>query len=316
MKLKEKLDHLLSENAEQFASVFNCPHISPWIIKYYNKGFTSKSDYDLIVNWVTDDNPSLDNFDFNFALKKAKKHAKNLKHKKFNPYIELESNIIALNLENGYRWIEINSEDCNIVCHHLQYDYSNDLQDVYAGNKKCWILQDPQNNMLCAIINDKPFPKLLNQFGNISYKYHREIKKLCIRKGLNLGPEAFSNTELAKALNNKQLNINQIENLHKLFSRLSVLDIINGKLLRYAHYASLPIILDLYKKTNYTCLLKYLINYLLTNNMTNMSIYQKAINLVKQNPKLINYYNNLKSNDNRAFMQELENNINEIQKLK
>lgn len=315
MKLKERLDRLLSEDAEQFASVFNYPRISPWIIQQYDKGYVSKPDYELIINWVTNNNPNLNDFSFDQALKRAKEYAANVKQAHYDPYMKLQSSSVALDFENGHKWLEIGPEDCNAVCHRLQFDYSDDLRNVYNGKESCWILQDPQDNTLCALINNKPFPKLLGQFGNTPSGCNEEIKGLCVRKGLNLGPEAYDNTELTKAINNGQLNIDDISDLRGLMGRMSALDIINGNLLKYAHYAPLPVILNLHEKTGHSCLIKYLVNYLISNNMTDMPIYQKAISLVQRDPKLKDYFSKLKSNDNRIFTQELENNLGEIQSL-
>lgn len=315
MKLSKKLDILLSEDAKQFASIFNYPRISPWIIKQYNNGYTSKADYELIVNWVTNNNPSLDDFTFDAALKRAKEYAKNIKENEFDPYMELQSSSISLDFENGRKWLDIGPEDCNAICHRLQFDYSDELRNVFAGKTKCWALQDPQDNTLCVIIDTKPFPKLLGQLGQAPNKYHEEIKNLCIRKGLNTGPEAYNNAELSKALNNGELNINDIKDLRALFKRMKPTDIINNNLIKYTHYAPLSMILEIYNKTNHSCLLKYVINYMLSNNMTHLPVYKKALSMANRDKEVFDYFKEINTNDNRVFATELDKNVLEIQSL-
>lgn len=209
MKFYNKLDAILSENANSFAQSFNVPRISPWIIQQYNKGHQSYKDYEEIIQWVTNNNPNISEYDFYSALNQAKTYCKNSKKDGFDQYIDLQSKDKILELDNGKYWLSIGPEDCNAICHRLKYDCSKELKGVIEGQYNCYALQDPQDNTLCVFLDCKPY-KIIGQLGNQVSGNHEEIKRLCIRKGLGTVPESYSDLELIKALATKEINIEDV----------------------------------------------------------------------------------------------------------
>ena len=189
------------------------------------------------------------------------------------------------------------------------------MQDVKNGDTSCFALQDPQDNTICIFVNTEPHGTIIGQYGKAPQDQHQEIKSLCVLKGLNLIPEAYSNAELVKALATKQLNIDDIPDLSSLFKKLSAIDIINCDLLHHAHYASVKTIYDLYNKTNHDCLLMYCLCYLMIHGLTKTPAYNAVKIAASQNPQITSIVNRNKSIDDRFYADQLEISTKRIKEL-
>jgi hypothetical protein len=315
MTFSDKLDLILSEDAQSFADSLGLPRISPWIMKQYNAGHKSLKDYTDIVNWVTNNNPSIDGFDFQNALKQARLYIDSNRKDGFNKYADLNSEQVVQDFENGKKWLQVGSDDCNAICHRLQYDCSQELTDVRNEISACYALQDPQENTICIFIDSDPHGVIIGQYGNVPTGQHQEIKALCVIKGLSLVPEAYSDSELVKALATKQLDVEQIVDLPTLFRKLSALDIINCDLLNHAHYAKIKTIYDLYNKTDHDCLLMYCMSYLIVHGLTNTPAYKTIKISASKNRNIVDIVNSNTGNDDRFYADQLEKCINDIQNL-
>lgn len=313
MKFTNRLDAILAENAQAFANSFGLPRISPWIVQQYNKGHQSHKDYEAIVKWVTNNNPNIDGYDFNNALKQARAYCDSIRQTDgFNPYSELQSKDVVIDFDNGKKWISIGADDCNAICHRLKYDCSQELQPVLAGEYNCYALQDAQDNTIGIYIDSEPY-QLIGQFGKPITGNHEEIKGLCVRKGINPIPEAYSDIGLAKALATKEIDIESLPDISSAIRRLSALDIINCGLLNYAHHAKIKTIYDLYSKTGHDCLLQYAMCYLIVNNHTSSPAYQKIKAAVKSNPVVSQIISS--SRDTRHYSDLLDQATSEISSL-
>lgn len=313
MRFINKLNGILAEDANSFANSFGLPRISPWIVQQYNKGHQSYKDYEEIVQWVTNNNPNIDEYDFHSALVQAKSFCNNARKTGFDPYVDLQSKNKILELENGKYWLSIGPEDCNAICHRLKYDCSNELKGVIDSKYNCYALQDPQDNTLCIFLDCEPC-KIIGQFGNGVSGYHEEIKRLCIRKGLKPVPESYSNLELVRALASKELNIDDVYDISAIMKRLSANDIINCNLINYAHYSTIKSIYDLYNKTNHDCLLIYAICYLIIYGYTNSNAYNIVKGSVLSNQEVSKIINTGKT-DNRYLIGLMDKSASEISKL-
>jgi hypothetical protein len=314
MNLLEKINAKLNDNAEEFASLFSMPRISPWIIQQFNKGYKSINDYKKIIKWVTNNNPNLNDFDFNSALKRAESFLANYSNNHYDPYMELYSNDIALKFDDGKKWLIINKEDCNAICHRLQYDCSDYLREVYNNNNMCWALQDPQDKTICiAIINDNSL-KIIGQFGDKPSGCHEEIKRLCVLKGIELPIEAYNHNQLIKALANGEININNID-IRETMKRLSPIDIINCNLLNYSHYCNIETIYKLYNKTKHDCLLKYAMAYLISYGLTKTKAYRTIKIAVSNNKNIANFISSINDHSTSKWHQIMDDSLQEIQNL-
>jgi hypothetical protein len=316
MSFLNRLNTVLSEDANEFAAMFNLPRISPWIIKQYNNGYRSVDDFKKIVDWVTNDNPSLKDFDFHSALKRAKQYFDDRKTEGFDPYTELHSNTEILDFEDGKRWIEIGREDCNAICHRLQYDCHTELNEVYNNAGKCYALQDPQDNTICIfILNDgEQFGRVIGQF-NKRPKCAKEIRSLCVHKGLDFTPDAYEDMELAKALATRQLDPELIDDVASIMKRLNAVDIINSKMLKYAHHAPIATVYDLYCKTNHRCLLQYALGFLVSHNATDNEVYRRVKAAASQDPDITAKINAIQGEDAKPYVELMDDAASQIVNL-
>jgi len=313
MKFLQRINSILSEDANSFANSFGVPRISPWIIQQYNKGHQSYKDYENIVYWVSNANPNIDGYDFYNAQQQANDYCNNIRQNGFNKYAELQSKNITLDFDNGKKWVEIGPEDCNAICHRLRYDCSIELKTVIDGNDKCYALQDPQDNTICIFINSTPH-RLIGQFGNSALGCHQEIKDLCVRIGIDIIPEAYSELELPKALATKELDINNVYDLSSVMKKLSSVDILNCNLINYAHYSTVKSIYDLYNKTHHDCLLTYAMCHMIIYENTKSKAYQIIKSNVMNNNSVKKLFNK-ENNDNRYYIDLMDRSAEEISKI-
>lgn len=312
MKFIDKINVILSEDASSFADSFGVPSISSWIISQYNKGHRSHKDYEDIINWVSDRHPNIDEYDFHNALKQAKIYCQSLRKDGFDPYVELHSNNVVQEFDDGKEWLQIGPEDCNAVCHRLRYDCSRELSTVKSGEANCYLLQDPQGNTLCAFIDCEPNSIIIGQFGKAVTDSSKEIKSLCVRMGINLIPEAYNDIELAKALATKELNIDDVSDITSVMRRLSAKDIINCDLIYYAHHAPIKTIYDLYNRTGHSCLIKYCLCYLVANGKTSTSAYQTIKAAAMRDNEISSMIRNNKGSDTRFYQEKMDEAISDI----
>jgi len=313
MDFTQRLNSILAEDANTFADSFGLPRISPWIVQQYNKGHQSFKDYENIVRWVTNSNPNIQDYDFYSALKQAQEYCSSMRQDGFDPYTELQSKNVVIDFDSGKKWLAIGPEDCNTICHRLRYDCSAELQAVVDGDCNCYALQDPQDNTICIFLDSEPY-RLIGQFGNPVTNCHQEIKGLCVRKGIDIVPEAYSDLELPKALATKELNIDDVPDLSTVMKRLSSIDIINCNLINYAHYSTLKSVYDLYNKTGHNCLLVYAICYLVANGHTKTQAYNTVKAAVSQNPEVASTIEN-DGSDNRFYIKLMDDAAAEISSL-
>lgn len=315
MKFISRINAILAEDAQSFASSFGLPRLEPWITKQYDNGYTSNKDYEEIVDWVSDNNPNIDSYDFNNALKQAKTYNKSKRKDGFNLRAELLSKDVIKEFDNGKKWLKIGPEDCNAVCHRLQYDCSKELMPVFNNDGKCYALQDPQDNTICVFTISNNKHSIIGQFGKQVTDNNEEIKDLCTLNGIEQVPESYNNVELSKALATKQLDIKNCHDIGSVIKRLSAIDIINCDLIRYSHHANIKTIYDIYKKTNHSCLILYAFCYLASNNHMNTEAYSiiKQSALKDKTVKSLISKNN--KSDNRYYMDLLNKAVKQISSL-
>lgn len=292
---------------ESFAKSFGAEHIHPWIIDQYKKGFNSHKDYEQIVKWVIDNNPNIDDLDFNTALRNANNYFDSKKKSNFDPYMEVHSGNVLIDFDNGNKWINIDNNDIDGVVNRLQFDCYGDLKDV----DNCWALIDPQENFLCVAYCLSNKIGVIGKMGSYP-NFHDEIKSLCVRKGFDLVPEAFNNSSLVGAIKIKQLNIDGVRDKRSVMSRLSPNDIIDCNLLSYAHYCPIKTIYELYKMTSHDCLLVYAFCYLICNNNMDSKAYKILKNEVNNNENVRSIFNHIDGSDSRAYSKVMEESISEI----
>lgn len=311
MKITEKIDVMLIEDAQEFASSFNFPKLNQWIIKNYNKGYRSISDYLDIIKWIKATNPKIDEFDFKSALSKAKNFNDSGPHN-YNADIDLNSNEVTLDYDDGSKWLKINEKDCNAICHKLQYDYSELLANVIENRSECWALLSAESKVLCAVVKNKNDDvSILYQYGKTTSKYYDKIKSLCVLKGIDLPIDAYSNQELVKAIKNGQINIEKCD-IKELMSRLKPSSIISCSLLKYAHYCTIRVIYELYKMTNYSCLLKYALSFLICHQLMDLKAYFIIKSAAMQDEETSELFNNIKGNSTKEWSNAMENAQEEI----
>lgn len=305
------IESRLNDDATAFASVFGQPRISPWIIDQYGKGHTSPRDYEKIVDWITNENPNLSDYNFSTALARAKQFIENRRKGDFDPYAELSSNNIVMDFDTGHKWLDINKSDLSAVINRLQFDCHDELSGVYDGNGHCWALIDPQDNINCIMFKDDSKHGVIGSFGKPA-TYPKEIKSLCVRKGFDLVPEAYDDDGLSAALKSKALNVNNVRDKRELFKRISADDIITCGLLDHAHYAPMKTVYDLYCKTSHPCLLKYAMAYMVAHGHTSGGAYDSIKALVNSDPDLAEELSTIDAKDNRAYIDMMDDAISEI----
>lgn len=310
MKFKNKINAILSEDAKSFADSFGLPRISGWIVQQYNNGHQSPKDFEEIVNWVKNVNPNISEFDFNNALKKSKQYMSSVRQDGFNSYSELKSKNVIQKFGNGKQWILIGPEDCNSICHRLNYDCSHELQPILDGEQNCYALQDPQDNTICIFIAGSC--KIIGQFGKNNVGNFEEIKSLCVKIGIELVPEAYSDYELPQALATKEINIDNAKDISSIMRRLSATDVINCDLLRYSHYCTIKTIYDLYNKTKRDCLILYALSYMIINNHIKNKSYETVKAAALANPSVHAIISNNTTKDSRFYANQIDAAISDI----
>lgn len=310
MKFKNKINAILSEDAKTFADSFDLPRISGWITKQYNNGHQSHKDFEIIVNWVKNVNPNISEFDFNSALKKSKQYAISIRQDGFNSYSELKSKNVVQKFGNGKQWVLIGPEDCNAICHRLNYDCSHELQPVIDGEQNCYALQDPQDNTICIFIDGSN--QIIGQFGKNNVGNYSEVKSLCVKIGINLIPEAYSDYELPQALATKEISIEDIKDISSVMRRLSATDVINCDLLKYSHYCTIKTIYDLYNKTKKDCLILYALSSMVVNDQTKTKAYDTIKAAALANPSVAAIISNNPTKDSRFYDKQVDAAISDI----
>jgi hypothetical protein len=305
MRYLDIIEAKINNDAESFAKALGMPRIQAWVISQYNKGYKSTKDYEEIVKWVNGNHPNITNYDFSNALKAAKEYTKSLKKKKFDKEKEIEINNEALKFEDGKRWVKI--EDIDILVNKLQYDCYDELNSA----DDCWALFDPQENLICVLYNGQKCG-VIGAFGNYP-NYPNEIKKLCIRKGIDLIHEAYDDQQLIEALKTGQIDIDSQIDKRAVIKRLTCDDIIDCNLLKYSHYAPIKVVFDLYCKTGHNCLLTYVLCFLIVYGYVRSEAYNKVMALVKNNDEVKKLVSGLK--DTASYVSLLDQSVSDITNL-
>lgn len=307
-KINEILNEILNPNANQgdvLADLIGAGRYKSWVVDQFNKGYTSRRDHDIIMKWCKDVRPNLNAYDFRNALHKAKVHvqAQRRPNANFDLHADLSTKDPYIELDDGYVWNSIHSDDVNALINRMGYDCSSDMEQVFNGECDGYSLFDGQDNLKCIFIMSEP-PKALGYGAQPPHSYHKAINNLCVKKGIEPVPEAYSNGQLARALATKQLKIDNISDPRELMKRLDARAIRDCKLLNYSHYCSLQKVYDLYELTKLSCLLKYCycaaVNYKVGPAATT-----RLAQAVKQNPEC-SYLLDISSKDTRPFFDEME----------
>ena len=313
MNILERINQKLTDDAEEFASSFNIPHMKEWIKGQFRKGYKSIDDYRSIIKWVVSVSPNLELFDFPMALQKAKESDQSEDNRNYDPYAEINSNEVITKFDNGKKWLVIRKEDYNAICNRLQHDYSEYLRKIMSS--QCWGLVDPQDKLLAVVIPDSPLPRVLGQFGNKVTGLHREIRELSKLVDIDCPLEGYEKSQLIKAINAGTLNLDRVPDVSFVMKQFSTLDIINCKLIRYTNYCDIGTICSLYSRTKHTCLLKYALAFMVTFGHTKTKLYSTIKRLANDVQEIKDIISNMNSSDTREWHKLMDEALTEIQDL-
>lgn len=314
MKYIKLIESRLEDDAQKFASVYDSK-IRSWIIDCYSKGYKSSRDYDDINKWIISTNHNINNYSFDSALSQAKSYLERNRKNKFNKNAELNCDNIIMDFDDGNKWININLEELNSLINRLQFDCHDELSDVYQGNGDCWALIDAQNNIRCIVYKDSHGYNAIGK-GGCQPNNHKEIKALCVRKGIDLIPAAFSDIGLINAIKSKQIDISQINDWRSFLDRLSAEDIVDCGLINYCHHDKINKIYDVYKISKHDCLLLYCLAYLICHNLTDTKAYTIIIKDCNSNKNISNIISKINSNDTREYLKLMDDCVNQISRIK
>lgn len=289
-------------NTGEFAKSFNEPLLTDWITSNYDRGYGSRADYNLIVKWYKNKQPVISKYSFHDALINAKKYNESLKNTGvFNNNAEILNFNVEIKFDDGKYWSKIHPDDCNSLVHRMGSDYSKELKAVIDGANG-WALFDSQDNLLCILIdNGTDYPIILSKSDDTN----DQIYKLCIKKGIQPGHEAYSYNRLIEALMTNELDVDKIHDTKSLLDRLKPQDIIKCRLLHLSHHCKLAKIFDLYKLTGKTCLLEYIYCFMIVHGLTKHELFGMVKSEIANNKQVGNKYKS-GSNDTRIFIDYME----------
>ena len=313
MKFLDIIEYKLNNDVEKFASLYD-PRIKSWIIDNYSKGYKSSKDYDIINKWVLATNPNISNYNFISALDQSRNYIEKCRKNVFDNNAELDCENIVMDFDDGNKWILVNRNDLNNLINRLQFDCHDELNTVYQDDGDCWALIDAQNNVKCIMYQDEYGYSAIGCYGN-KPDDHKEIKSLCVRKGIDLIPEAFSNVGLINAIKSKQLNLSKIRDWRSLLDRLSAQDIVDCDLIKYCHHAKLNKIYDIYKICNQDCLLLYCLSYLICHSMIKTKAYDTIIKACNKNTNIKNIISKINTNDTMEYLKLMDDCVNQISRI-
>jgi len=310
-KYLDLIESRLNDDPESFASSFGVPKMIPWIATQFKNGYNSPRDFEKISMWVVGKNPRLDDFDFNSALKNAKKYIEDKKNTNFDPHIDFDTSNVVIEFDDGNKWVSVGSQDLNALINRLQHDCHNELRGVYDGDGECSALIDAQGNVLCVLYKDANDCGVIGT-GGVYPNYPKEIKSLCVKRGIDLLPEAFDNSGLINAIKTGQINIDGLKDKRSLMKRLGAEDIIDCGLLSHAHHCPIKTVYDLYCKTGKSCLLIYAMSYLISHGLTKTGAYNTIKALANKNEEVKSAMGNIDSADDRAYIKMMDDAVLDI----
>jgi len=297
-------------DGDQFASSFNRPQLHQWIASNYANGHKSKTDYDIIIHWYDQEHPRITQYSFNSALETAKQYDDQKRQNAYNPTAELSTNDIELKFDDGKCWLNIHKDDIEPITHRLNYDCKQELN----SSDRSWALRDSHDHYLCVIINTGENTNVIG-YNNSNTNFPKEIKALCVKKGLEIVPEAFTDDALPEAISNGEINLDTIQDPSRVIKRLDPQSIIKCELMNKCHYAPLGTIFRIYQITGHTCLLVYVFCTMISHGITNTRDYGLVKSAVNSDQDALKILSNIQSNDTRPYAELAEQMVSEISHL-